>query len=406
MNKIVTKEESLNTFPRLDLLSQFMSANNLDGRFGTNRETQHKSQIHAENDYQAIQCWLSEYQHKSTTLRTYQKEAERFLLWCIIQKQKALSSIDRDDIESYAEFLDNPKPKELWCGKKGGRKQLRGNPDWKPFTGPLSQNTKMTALSILESLFMYLTDARYLNFNPFSLIRKRKFARKNSQEQQFKVQERILEMDEWIALLDTLNNLPENEVNDKKEKERLKFLVYILFFLGLRIHELEIHKWNNFKKIDNRWWFFVTGKGDKLAKIPVNDELLRAIINYRRFQGLTPYPELSETKPIISMLENNNKSIQARQMNNLLKKLAKATAKKFINQPEKGKKLMKFSAHWLRHLSASMQDRVGISFKHIRSNLRHENDDTTRLYIHATDKERHDDTQKFKLLIMDKKQNE
>lgn len=403
MDELIKTEKPFNIFPRLEHLSQFMSAHHLDGALGTNREKQYQSQISAQNDYQAIQCWLAEYQHKQTTFRTYQKEAERFLLWCVIQKQKALSSIDRVDIESYADFLDNPTPKELWCGKKGGRKHHRGHPEWKPFTAGLSQNTKMTALSILESLFIYLTDARYLSFNPFSLIRKRKFARHDQHALHFKIQERILEIDEWVGLLDTLNAFPENDENEKKEKERLKFLVSILYFLGLRINELETHKWNAFRKIDDCWWFFVIGKGDKPAKIPVNDELLRAIIQYRQFLNLSPYPELSETNPIIATLEDRYKPIKARQMNKLLKKLALKTAEKFIYHPEKEKKLKKFSAHWLRHLSASMQDRAGISFKHIRSNLRHEKDDTTRLYVHASDNERHQDMQKLKLkFIIDK----
>ena len=60
-------------------------------------------------------------------------------------------------------------------------------------------------------------------------------------------------------------------------------------------------------------------------------------------------------------------------------------------------KLKKFSAHWLRNLSASMQDRAGIEFKHIRANHRHENDETTRKYVHSIDRERHDDMQKLKL---------
>jgi len=40
--------------------------------------------------------------------------------------------------------------------------------------------------------------------------------------------------------------------------------------------------------------------------------------------------------------------------------------------------------------------RAGISFKHIRANLRHENDETTR-YVHAVDDERYDDIQKLSL---------
>lgn len=82
-------------------------------------------------------------------------------------------------------------------------------------------------------------------------------------------------------------------------------------------------------------------------------------------------------------------AITARQMNKILKKLAIATADQFVDQPDKSKKLRKFSAHWLRHLSASMQDRAGIQFKHIRANHRHENDETTRRYVHAIDSERH-----------------
>ena len=44
-----------------------------------------------------------------------------------------------------------------------------------------------------------------------------------------------------------------------------------------------------------------------------------------------------------------------------------------------------------------MQDRVGISFKEIRANLRHENDETTRRYVHAWDEERAQEMQKLTL---------
>ncbi|MHB1948864.1 MAG: tyrosine-type recombinase/integrase [Gammaproteobacteria bacterium] len=397
MSEVLIPEKELQLLPQLSNLIEWMASERLDGTLGTNREAIHQSQINAKNDYEAIKCWLAEYQHKATTLRTYQKEAERFLLWCIIQKQKPLSSIDRDDIESYANFLDDPQPRKLWCGKKGGRKQKRGNPDWKPFSGSLTATTKMTTLSVIDSLFGYLTDARYLAFNPFSLIRKRKFICSGNQENVFKVQERILEADEWYALLDTLEKLPDKKSKEKQEKERLRFLVAILYFLGLRINELATHTWNSFRKLDERWWFFVIGKGDKPAKIPVNDGLLRAIIQYRQHLQLSPLPEVNETLPIIAMLEKKEIAISARQMNKILKKLAIEASKNFISQPDKEKKLNKFSAHWLRHLSASMQDRMGVSFKHIRSNLRHENDNTTRLYVHSADEERHADMQKLRL---------
>lgn len=354
-------------------------------------------QIRAKNDYEALQCWLNEYKHKATTFRTYQKESERFLLWSIIQIGKSLSKLDRDDLQTYIDFLDDPQPKEKWCGPYGGRACKRGHPDWRPFTGSLSQSAKITAMSAIDSMLSYLVDARYLAFNPLSLMRK-KHLKSKLIASEITLKERMLTIDEWHAMLDTLNNLPQETSTEKNEKARLTFLVNILFFLGLRINELATHTWNAFRKIDGEWWFYVYGKGDKLGRVPVNDELLRAIILYRAHLKLAPYPEPNEATPIIASF-TTKQAITPRQINKLLKKLAFKTAEQFKGQPDKIKKIQKFSAHWLRHLSASMQDKAGIQFKHIRANHRHENDETTRRYVHAIDQERHDDMQKLTLRV-------
>jgi integrase len=382
---------ALNNIP--NLLTQY-----LNGEIGINRETLHRCQIHAKNDYEALQCWLNEYRHKATTFRTYQKESERFLLWAVVQKKKALSSLDRDDLVEYIQFLEDPQPRETWCAKKTGRGCRRGDPSWRPFMGALSHGAKATAISAIDSMFSYLVAARYLSFNPLSLIRKRNAKATPMQTGEFTLQERILTLEEWHAMLDTLENLPETSVKEKFEKARLTFLVKILFFLGLRINELETHHWNAFRQVENDWWFYVLGKGDKVGRIPVNNELLRVVIMYRAYLKKSPYPDFDESTPLITAFKIE-KAITARQMNKLLKKLAIETGRKFINKPEKIKKLKKFSAHWLRHLSASMQDRAGVSFKHIRANHRHENDETTRRYVHAIDKERHQDMQKLVLRI-------
>lgn len=371
----------------------------LSGEQGANRESVSKCQLQARNDYEAMQCWLREYQHKETTYRTYQKEAERFLLWSIHERGKALSSLNRDDVEAYLRFLDDPQPREKWCGDKTGRGCRRGDAEWRPFTGPLSHSAKMTAISAIDSLFNYLVDARYLAFNPMSLIRKKRYSVKNKIANELALHERILTVDEWHSMLDTLDHYPESTQLEKDEKERLKFLVAILFLLGLRVNELATHCWNAFRKIDDQWWFYVVGKGDKLARIPVNDELLRAMIQYRAHLNKAPYPTADEAKPLIASFTTGD-AITPRQINKLLKKLAFETARRYTNEPEKSNKLKKFSAHWLRHLSATMQDKAGISFKHIRANHRHENDETTRHYVHAIDQDRHDDMQKLILKII------
>lgn len=382
-------------FPSLQELSQTVANTHLNGEQGINREKQERCQIHANQDYKAIQCWLNEYKHKQTTYRTYQKEAERLLLWAIFQRKKALSSLDRDDLEAYLLFLDDPQPREIWCAKLGGRGCKRGNSSWRPFTGGLSYSTKMTAISCIDSLLNYLVDARYLVFNPFSLMRKKKLRTQQMQLATLNMQERILTVEDWHLMLDTLDNMPSSTEALKNEKERLIFIMHILYFLGLRVNELVTHTWNAFRKVEDEWWFYVMGKGDKPGRIPVNQELLRSVIKYRTHLKKTMYPDTQDITPLIASLVTGE-AITARQINKILKKLAIETSKN-INDLDRSNKMKKFSAHWLRHLSASMQDRVGIKFKHIRANHRHENDETTRRYVHALDKERYDDMQKLTL---------
>lgn len=377
-----------------DLL--LISSHNLSGECGQNRSNKRPCQIDAQNDLEAIQCWLKEYAHKNQTHRAYQKEAERLLLWSVLQKNKPLSSLNRQDFDDYLEFIKDPSPRDFWCGPKGSRNRKRYDLSWRPFVGPLSASAQMLALTILDSMMQYLVAASYLDFNPLSLMRRKKSQLYRTNSLNLKLHERMLDDEEWGLLLTTLKNLPELTAREKDEKARLRFLVAILFLLGLRINELETHNWNAFKLINNDWWFFVTGKGDKPGKIPVNSDLIFEITSFRRHLRLADFPTPHEETPIIPSW-HGNKSLSSRQMSNLLKKLAARTALNPDIAPERKIKLHAFSPHWIRHLSASMQDRVGISFGHIKANHRHESDETTRRYVHAFDKERHEDMKKLKL---------
>lgn len=352
------------------ILRSFVNIENLSGAFGSNRCQTKSCQIKATNDREAINAWLAEYAHQKTTHRAYQKESERLLLWALVQKQKAFSSLDRQDFEDYFKFLENPQPRHFWCGPKVS------NQPKKPFVGPLSLSAQKTAIAIIDSLLNYLVQAAYLDFNPISLMR-----RKLNRFVPVIQTERSLDEAEWEAFLQALHDLPDN-----LDKARLRFLISILFLLGLRIEEVATHTFGNFKQIQGDWWFFVTGKGDKSAKIPVNHHLLEELQVFRKCLRLPDFPESGESYPLIPSWRSAG-SLSARQMSVLIKNLALKTGIK---------KLEKLSPHWLRHHSASMQDRVGIRFTHIKANHRHESDQTTRRYVHSSDKERHEDMQKLK----------
>lgn len=134
----------------------------LDGSAGTNRGGGSHA-LAARNDYEAVQAWLSRWPTGSHTHRAYRKEAERFIAWAVIARERALSSLLVEDCIAYRDFLADPQPQRLWCGPM----QPRFSPLWRPFTGPLSPRSRAYAITVLRSLCEWLTRLRYLAVNPF-----------------------------------------------------------------------------------------------------------------------------------------------------------------------------------------------------------------------------------------------
>ncbi len=85
----------------------------LDGFRGKFRAPKATCVLAANNDYEAVQAWLS-LQESETTRRTYRKEAERLLLWAIVERGRALSSLMTEDAIAYRAFLRRPHPHARW----------------------------------------------------------------------------------------------------------------------------------------------------------------------------------------------------------------------------------------------------------------------------------------------------
>src|SRR5690606_3939128 len=125
-------------------------------------------QLTADNDVDAVRAWLAEFHDSPQTLRAYKKESERLLLWAIHERGTALSSLTREDLIAYENFLKDPRPRTRWCGPR----RPRHSQDWRPFEGPLKASSRRQALVILNALFSYLTEAGYLAGNPLALVRR------------------------------------------------------------------------------------------------------------------------------------------------------------------------------------------------------------------------------------------
>lgn len=144
----------------------------LDGSDGKNRAKNGLAQIAASNDLDAIRAWLSRFVDTKTTFDNYRKEAERLLLWSVLQMGKPLSSLTHEDVLVYQYFLADPQPSARWTAS-GGRKHPRNDARWRPFYGPLSVSSQRQAMVILNVMFAWLVQAGYLAGNPLSLARQR-----------------------------------------------------------------------------------------------------------------------------------------------------------------------------------------------------------------------------------------
>lgn len=365
-------------------LEYLKTPSTLTGEFGTNRAPSFiTKQIAANNDLQAIQSWLSEFDHSPQTKRSYRKEAERLLLWSLIEKHKPLSSLTRDDLRDYENFITNPQPLERWCGQR----RLRGDSRWRPFENALSEQSKAQAITIINALFSYLVEAGYLSGNPLGLMRRKIKMRARNKEQ---IMERFLEQPLWQVVMEYIELLPQETQRQKTDYERVRFLFHLLYLLGPRVNEVATSTMRDIKQIRGLWWWQVIGKGQKTELIPVNDDMLNALIRYREFYGLSSLPKLDEENPLFMSL-NGNKKINSNMIYRLVKKLFAECAMTIEKtRPDFAMKLKKASTHWMRHTSITHQTDAGIELRYIKRSARHESVETTMLYQHAEENKWHE----------------
>lgn len=76
----------------------------VDGTMGLHRAPRASCVLRANNDYEAVQAWLSLHEAPATQ-RAYRKEAERLILWAIVEGGVALSSLATEDAVAYRAFL-------------------------------------------------------------------------------------------------------------------------------------------------------------------------------------------------------------------------------------------------------------------------------------------------------------
>ena len=129
-------------WPRVSSLGAY------DGRSGVNREVQQAPSIEARSDSEAVAAWLDARSNSPATSLAYRREVDRFMLWCLNERSKALSDVRVEDCRAYMTFLaDVPAS---WISRAKVAPFTKG---WAPFAGQLSAASQKRAVVVLASLF-------------------------------------------------------------------------------------------------------------------------------------------------------------------------------------------------------------------------------------------------------------
>ncbi|MDE1181787.1 tyrosine-type recombinase/integrase [Paraburkholderia sp.] len=365
----------------------------LDGSSGTNRARSGVAQIAANNDLDALRAWLARFVDTRTTFENYRKEAERLLLWSVVQLGKPLSSLTHEDLLVYQHFLGDPQPRATWVAGSG-RKHPRNDPRWRPFYGPLAATSQRQAMVILNVMFAWLVEAGYLAGNPLSLSRQR--ARRAKPRVT-----RYLPPDLWGEVKAYIDGLPQHTDRERAHYGRARWLFTLLYLGGLRITEVsENHMGRFFARRDahgeERWWLEVLGKGEKERLVPATREMMVELSRYRVACGMAALPSEREDTPLVLPIGQSRKPLTRAALHQIVKDVFRGAADRLRQRGEAfethAAQLERASAHWMRHSAGSHMANQQVDLRLVRDNLGHASLTTTSLYLHVDDDRRHQDT--------------
>lgn len=261
----------------------------LNGAQGRYRAPAGECAINAANDRDAVLAWLETKSAKAGqggkhTQRAYLKEAERFLLWAVLERRTALSSLGAEDCLAYCRFIADPVPADLWCGSRGRGKW---SPLWRPFEGPLSTRAQRFSITVLKNLFKYLHHQRYLAHNAWeSIVLPPETTPRTDRARSFSAIQ-------WELIANTLEGLADTSAN-----RRLRLAVLLLRFTGLRLGEAVAARVGDLRSAGEGWRLHVKGQGGAERIVSVPPPIMDMIRTYLASRGLPPDPLAPENQGV------------------------------------------------------------------------------------------------------------
>jgi site-specific recombinase XerD len=404
----------------------------LDGSQGTFRAAREHCMMRASNDHEAVLLWIKTRQsmspeqkravqvkrgiepgaaegpldwlgYLSHTQRAYLKEAERFMLWAIVQHRKPLSSMTLEDCEAYRGFLADPTPRDKWCAPRGRDKW---STLWRPFEGPLSRSAQAHAVRVLKSLYTFLVDQCYLIGNPWKGVGMQRATRVAVARGRSFTQAQWRFIEQQAA-----------QLTDRSADRRLRFALHLYYATGMRLVEgvqarVDDLRWVSYPdhesdEVISGWEMTVVGKGNKERVVQVPQDVIDELGSYLASRGLDPDPEAIANRgafllgQVVDVASRAPWSPHAQQavdpkagishvtMYEAIKRFFKHCAAWLADTDPKGaERLASASTHWMRHTYGTHAVAAGMPLDVVQQNMGHASLDTTTGYTTSEERRR------------------
>ena len=349
----------------------------VDGSQGQFRAPRETCVLTADNDYEAVQAWLSLHESPATQ-RAYRKEAERLILWAIVERGRPLSSLTTEDAIAYRSFLRRPTPRERWVGPARPRTSI----EWRPFTDGLSARSIAYSLSVLGAMFRWLIQQRYVLANPFAGVKVRGAGRTAAVDAS-----RAFTDGEWALVRTIADGLEWSYGWEAPAAQRLRFVLDFGYATGLRASELISSKLGDIE-MDRQGdhWLNLIGKGSRAGKVALPPLARAALDRYLVERGLpVTRARWNPKMPLIGRLGiDAAEGITGTRLWSVVRRFFETAANTIENDHAVlAEKLRKASPHWMRHTHATHALARGAELTTVRDNLRHASVSTTSIYLHS-----------------------
>lgn len=300
-------------------LKEFLWPPELRGSDGRYRNFDHLNDYEVADDAAAVDKWLNSLERNSpATQDTYRRAIERLVLWAMLVRRRALSSLTEEDFRSFEWFLQHA-PKE-WCSEERVQKWSKS---WRPLRGPLSKRSARLQLRVVSSMYKTWSKRGYLRLNPLPALGDGSSEKVNTDlpGSADKMRDAVRDhIDVARSFTDEDLDLIRrhfDQLKDGHSKRRLRAILMLLQTAGLRRAEASGSNWGHVSSMafghtaSAQHKLLVQGKGGKAREIPLKPETLQALEDHYQDRmelvraGRLPYVNLArEDTPLLSILDD------------------------------------------------------------------------------------------------------